>query len=111
MAEKLTFKSWERPKLFDEDPAHPFVKVNGRLKGALKITVRDKDTGNVADDEAPFTLMSATDVSGLVIDRAIKHMAPAPGCMDAETTKLVHIDLWDTGLPWRYTPEKNIEKQ
>jgi hypothetical protein len=111
MAEQLIFKSWERPKLFEEDPAHPFVKVNGRLKGQLKITVLDKDTGDVADDEAPFTLMSATDVSGLVIDRAIKHMAPAPGCMDAETTKLVHIDLWDTGLPWRYTPEKNIDDQ
>ena len=111
MAEKMTFKSWERTKLFDEDPAHPFTRVKGRLSGALKITLKDKDTGQAADDEAPFTLMSATDVSGIVFERAIKHMAPAPGCMDAETTKLVHIDLSDTGLPWRYTPEKNIADQ
>jgi hypothetical protein len=105
MAESLIFKSWQRSKVFDlvlEKDA------SGHLKGDMPITIRDVD-GQTATDNAPFLLMAATDVAGLK-PSAIKHMAPAPFVRDAETTKLVHIDLWDASLPWRYTPQVNAKK-
>ena len=66
----------------------------------------DKDAGTSATDTTPFTLMAAADIAGLK-PGAVKHMAPAPSARDAETTKYVHIDLWETDLPWRYTPKLN----
>jgi hypothetical protein len=102
MAQNLTFKSWQRSKLFElaeKDPA-------GRMKGKMQLTISDTTTGQSDFDEVPFMLMAATDIAGLK-PGAIKHMAPAPFTRDAETTKLVHIDLWEPSLPWRYTPEKN----
>lgn len=110
MDQKLTFKSWKRSTLFDlameKGPT-------GRLEGRMPLTITDTVYPNgipelqQASDEVPFTLMAACDVAGLKPD-AIKHMVPAPFTRDAETTKLVHLDLWDPGLPWRYTPEKKV---
>ena len=105
MAQNLTFKSWQRAKVFDLAEKD----ASGRLKGKMQLTITDSTTGQNAGDEVSFMLMAAKDIGSLK-PTAIKHMAPAPFAQDAETTKLVHIDLWESSLPWRYTPEKNIDK-
>ena len=105
MAQQLIFKSWQRSTLFDLD----ITPVAGRLRGELPLTIRDTVTLQTASDKVPFVLMAGADIAGLKPE-AIKHMAPAPFCRDAETTKLVHIDLWESSLPWRYTPEINKPK-
>ena len=101
MADSLIFTSWERSRLFERA-----VVQGPRLGSSLALTLTDSKTGQQADDDAPFTLLAAGDIAGLK-PRAIKHMAPAPFARDAETTKLVHIDLWEKDLPWRYTPQLN----
>ncbi|WP_221393672.1 hypothetical protein [Dyadobacter sp. NIV53] len=100
MAQELTFKSWQRPKLFD----HISGNIAGRLTVNIPIVLTDTKTADSANGEPVITLMGATDVAGLK-PGAIKHMAPAPFVRDAETTKLVHIDFFEASLPWRYTPE------
>jgi hypothetical protein len=99
--ETLTFKAWQRSKLFDRARLQ-----SGRLQSTVALSLTDTNTGRTATGDAPFVLMAAVDVAGLK-PSAIKHMAPAPFTRDAETTKLVHIDLWEKDLPWRYTPQKN----
>ena len=105
MAQQLQFKSWQRSTLFDLD----INLVAGRLKGELPLTINDTATGQTASDKVPFVLMAGADIAAIK-PVAIKHMAPAPFCRDAETTKLVHIDLWESSLPWRYTPKINESK-
>jgi hypothetical protein len=98
---KLTFLSWQRSKLFAR------AKMQGeRLGSSLSLRLTDTNTGQFEKGEAGFTLMSAADIAGLQ-PGAIKHMAPAPFSRDAETTKFAHVDFWDAGLPWRYTPRVN----
>ena len=101
LPENLTFKAWQRSKLFERAE-----KQGARLGGKLALTLTDSNTAQQATEYTHFTLMAAADVAGFK-SSAIKHMAPAPFARDAETTKLVHVDLWEHDLPWRYTPETN----
>lgn len=96
--DKLQFASWQRNEVFDRA-----VRQGTRLAGRLALTLTDTATGQTAPGDAPFTLMAAADIGGIKPE-AVKHMAPAPFARDAETTKLVHLDLWDPDLPWRYSP-------
>lgn len=97
----LTFKAWQRSKLFER------AKRQGpRLQSSVALTLTDTNTNQAKSGDQSFILMAAGDVAGLK-PSAIKHMAPAPGARDAETTKLVHIDFWEKDLPWRYTPIQN----
>ena len=97
----LTFKAWQRSKLFERAE-----RQGARLQSHAALTLTDTNTNQAASGDVSFILMAAGDVAGLKPD-AIKHMAPAPATRDAETTKLVHIDLWEKDLPWRYTPMQN----
>lgn len=99
---QLTFRSWQRSKLLTQAS-----RQGVRLGGQLALTLTDTSTGQEATENTTFTLMAAAaDVAGLKAS-AVRHMAPAPLTRDAETTKLVHVDLNDVDLPWRYTPEAN----
>lgn len=100
LPEHLTFHAWQRSALLDR-AIRPANK--SRLETSVTLTLTDVETGQSATDDASFTLMAAGDVARLKAN-AIKHMAPAPLARDAETTKFVHIDLWEPDLPWRYTP-------
>lgn len=101
LPEKLTFTAWQRSRLFERAELN-----NGRLEGKVGLTLTDTTTGDAVSDDVVFKLMAAGEVEALKTD-AIKHMAPAPFTRDAETTKLIHIDLWEHDLPWRYTPLAN----
>ncbi len=94
----LVFRSWRRNEIFDRA-----VREGPRLAGKLGLRLTDTVTGQFATGDAPFTLMAAADIGGIK-PAAIRHLAPAPFARDAETTKLVHLDLHDPDLPWRYTP-------
>ncbi len=98
--EVLTFNAWQRATLFDR-AKRPDGKA--RLESAVTLTLTDSETNQSASDDVTFTLLAAGDVAGLK-PNAVKHVAPAPFARDAETTKFVHIDLWEPDLPWRYTP-------
>lgn len=105
LPEKLTFKPWRRSKLFEQAE-----QQGARLGSQVTLTLRDSHQNHTATGEAPFTLLTAGDVAGLQTG-AIKHTAPAPLARDAETTKFVHLDLWEADLPWRYTPRPNHPQQ
>jgi hypothetical protein len=101
MTNSLIFNAWQRSQLF----LHA-AETGPRLEGHLDLTLTDTNSGPPATGSAPFILMGAGEIAGLR-PGAIKHMAPAPFARDAETTKFVHVDLWEPDLPWRYTPRKN----
>lgn len=101
MPEKLIFGAWSRSGLFEHA-----ARQGPRLAGNVVLTLTDSSTGQQASGDAPFTLAGPLDVMG-VKAAAVKRMAPAPFARDAETTKLVHVDLRDADLPWRYTPRAN----
>lgn len=102
MADQATlhFGSWRRNALFDGAE-----RVGGRLKGKLKLSLSDDLIGVPSSGDAAYTLMGAADV-GALRPGAITQVAPAPFSRDAETTKLVHVDLREPDLPWRYTPRE-----
>jgi hypothetical protein len=105
MTDSLIFNSWQRSQLF----LHA-AEAGTRLEGQLDLTLVDTNTGQTASGPAPFALKAAADIAGLK-PGAVKHMAPASFTRDAETTKLVHVDLWEPDLPWRYTPKANDQNQ
>jgi hypothetical protein len=101
LPEKLTFGAWARSRVFENA-----ARQGPRLAGKVVLTLSDSNTGQQASGDGPFILAGAADVMGIKA-AAVKHMAPAPFARDAETTKLVHVDLREPDLPWRYTPRAN----
>ena len=55
---------------------------------------------------ADFLFAGPADVRGLQPGLVIGRK-PAPGTLDAEVTRVAHIELSDDGLPWRYSPQHN----
>lgn len=98
MAER--FLAWQRPAMSAlAGPAY----AEGRMKGELVVTL---DDGIARDGSAAFLFAGPQDVralhTGVVIGRK-----PSPGTLDAEITRVAHIELSDPGLPWRYAPFPN----
>ena len=104
MADNLRFTAWQRSRLFDRAE-----RQGARLNSSVLLTLRDTETGQEVSDSAPFSLLAAADVADVKAS-AIKHVAPAPGVPDAEMTKFVHVDFWEPDLPWRYTPEREVDR-
>src|SRR5260370_5517823 len=100
-----TFHSWQispvRALARDETCA-------GRLQATATIKIEDVNDASPSESGGgPFELLGPGDVAGLV-SGIISRRHPAPGAIDAEETKAVHVefnrpDLID--LPWRYSPE------
>jgi hypothetical protein len=98
MTDKLTFYPYHRAPMLSLATS----RENGRLRGALPLTLADATTGQPPQTgTAPFLFYGARDIARLK-DQAIRLVAPRPSVSDAETTKLVHVDLADPDLPWRY---------
>lgn len=98
--DQLVFYAWKRPALVEQakqEAGQP------RLSGALNLTL--SGYGPPVKDGVRYRLMAAGDVTGLQAG-AILRTAPPPLAHDVETTKMVHVDLREEDLPWRYTPEK-----
>ncbi len=100
-----TFHSWQISPLRALARDETFA---GRLQATT--TIRIEDVNDVSQSESgggPFELLGPGDVARLV-SGIISRRHPAPGAIDAEETKAVHVefnrpDLLD--LPWRYSPE------
>lgn len=96
----LEFISWQRPSIIAGA-----AKTGGRLTHSLALSLDDtQDAVGAATFQINLAFPNADDVQGLR-PTAIRHMAPKPNTADAETIKCVHVDFFDAGLPWRYTPE------
>ena len=95
----LIFQSWRRSSAMkgaENDGA--------RLKGKLPLTLDDiADDRDPADVSVEVLFRGPGDVAALK-SSAIRHVAPRAATSDAETTKFVHIDFFETDLPWRYSP-------
>ncbi|RMB61511.1 hypothetical protein [Tessaracoccus antarcticus] len=95
-----TFFAWQRSGV--SALAGP-TYAEGRMQGELVVTL---DDGAARDGSAPFLFAGPQDVlslqAGVIVGRK-----PAPGTLDAEITRVAHIELSDPGLPWRYTPLRN----
>lgn len=98
MAER--FLAWQRSGM--STLAGPTYAA-GRMQGELVVTL---DDGVARDGSAAFLFAGPHDVrslqAGVIVGRK-----PAPGTLDAEVTRVAHIELSDPGLPWRYTPFPN----
>lgn len=99
----LTFTSWQRSAIFDLVPDD--TRVEGRLTGRLPLNLHDDFTGESADGGVTFHFVGPRDVAALGQGTILKS-APIPLARGVETTKLVHIDLAEVDLPWRYSPAK-----
>ena len=96
------FVSWRRPAITGLAAAGTFAA--GRLVGRLKVTLTD-GSGPLEGD-ADFVFAGPADVRGLQAGVVVGRK-PSPGTLDAETTRVAHIELADPGLPWRYSPQAN----
>ncbi len=96
-----TFFAWQRSEM--STLAGP-TYAEGRMQGELVVTL---DDGAARDGSAPFLFAGPQDVrslqAGVIVGRK-----PSPGTVDAEITRVAHIELSDPGLPWRYTPFPNM---
>jgi len=92
------FVAWRRPAVFALATTPP---VSARLQADLPITLHD-DAGDVAAS-APFLLAGPGDIAALSAGQIIGRR-PHPGCIDAEATMMVHVELASADLPWRYSP-------
>ncbi|MFO1003029.1 MAG: hypothetical protein U0936_22075 [Planctomycetaceae bacterium] len=104
MADGLTFLSSRRLKFLDGAEVS-----GGRLTGGVKLKLTDElDPASATRDPnvtvSGFQFVGPADIAALRPGTIVR-MCPASGSHDAETTKLVHVDLADADLPWRYTPE------
>lgn len=99
----LTFTSWQRSAIFDLVPDD--ARVEGRLTGRLPLRLDDSRTGESAEGGVTFHFIGPRDVVGLS-QGTILRTAPVALARDVEATKLVHVDLAEIDLPWRYAPVK-----
>lgn len=98
-----TFFAWRRPAITALAAADTFQ--HGRLVGTLPVTLTDERPDPVLAS-ADFLFAGPADVRGLQPGLVIGRK-PAPGTLDAEVTRVAHIELSDDGLPWRYSPQHN----
>jgi hypothetical protein len=102
MAEQLQFYGWQRSGVFGLASG---ALEQGRLRAALTLTLRDRDNAaDRVDESVEFLVLGPRDALGLQ-PGAVVTMMPPPESLNAETTKLVYVELAAPDLPWRYTPE------
>ena len=101
--QKLKFTSWQRSPLYDLVPNE--LLTDGRLVGALPLTLRDTYSPDLATETIHFHVVSPRDIAG-VVPRAIVRTVPAALAHDVEMTKFAHVDFAEPDFPWRYTPRK-----
>jgi hypothetical protein len=102
MAEE--FLSWRRPALSALiDPAT--AKLDGRAAATLPLVL---DDGEAASAPVQFVLIGPQDVVRLERE-AVLTRRPAPGAANVETTHVPYVELAEPDLPWRYSPDPNLD--
>jgi hypothetical protein len=94
------FTAWQRPAVYALATA---AATSARIGGDLPITLHDDD-GDLAPALAPFLLAGPGDVANLAAGQ-VTGRRPHPGCIDAESTLMAHVELAAPDLPWRYSPQ------
>lgn len=99
----LFFRSWYRSDLYNT--ASSDQPVNGRLRGSVNLTARDRSQPSVSHQESvDFVIAGPRDV-GRLRDAAIRAVYPEADAVAIETTFCCTVELAATDLPWRYTPQ------
>ncbi|TDD01327.1 hypothetical protein E1292_26300 [Nonomuraea deserti] len=93
------FLSWQRPAMFAL-AAEPGPASAPRLTATLPLTFHD-ELGDVRA-AAGFLLAGPGDVALLSAGQIIGRR-PHPGCADADSTMMPHIELAAADMPWRYS--------
>ena len=106
MTESIDFRGWVRPA--SGELVTGIEQGRARAAVELTLTATDKKGKTTGTDTAQlsFLLAGPPDVIGMR-PGAVTRRYPAPGTVDAETTKCPYVELVEPGLPWRYTPAKN----
>lgn len=78
--------------------------ADGRLSAAIDIELTDHNGVGARQIPSPYQVMGPGDVARLAPGAVVRRF-PAPGCSDAETSKLAFVELAAIDLPWRYTPQ------
>ncbi len=98
----VTFRSWRRSSAYDL--ASPGQAIDGRLRGTIGLTARDRDDPSQnAPGSIEFAIAGPRDV-GRLRARAIRAVYPEPDATDVETTFSCTAELAAEDLPWRYSP-------
>src|SRR4051812_16127709 len=106
MAETINFHGWVRPA--SGGLVTGVEQGRARAGASVTLTAADASGTTTGTDTASlgFLLAGPADVLGLA-PGAVTRRYPAPGTVDAETTKCPYVELADPGLPWRYPPAAN----
>ncbi|WP_049561968.1 hypothetical protein [Nonomuraea sp. SBT364] len=98
------FVSWQRPAVYalateEGLPSDP------RLTATLALTLHD-DLGEIPA-AAGFLLAGPGDVAMLAAGQ-VTGRRPHPGCPDADSTMMPHVELAAPDLPWRYSRARHV---
>jgi hypothetical protein len=106
VADPLKFFGWERSGVYALATGN---LQDGRMAAQLPLTIADRDhPANASTQSAEFLIAGPKDAGGLR-KSAIGKRYPSNGTMTAETTKLAYVELKAPDLPWRYTPQANVD--
>ena len=103
MPHTLTFVPWNRSGMYNL--ATGATSGGGRLRGEIVLTATVRDTATTRQGTAAFEIAGPGDVQGLLAG-AVRRMVPPPLTTDAETPLMVHAELAEIDLPWRFTPQQ-----
>jgi len=110
MSERLTFFAWQRSGIYTAIQNSDLTEGEGRLSGAVTLTLENTEApADSAPEVIPFAIMGPGDVHGLK-PGAVRQMVPAPGTVDAETTKCVYVDFAAIDFPWATPPNWRMTK-
>ncbi len=96
-----TFLAWQRPAL---SALATDVATGTHVEGELTLNI--SAIGNPVVAKPRFRFVGPADVVGLA-PGAVIGRKPAPGTLDAEISRVAHVELRDADLPWRYSPVRN----
>lgn len=94
------FTAWQRPAVYALATS---AATSARIGADLPVTLHDDD-GDLPPALAPFVLAGPGDVTNLAAGQ-VTGRRPHPGCIDAESTLMAHVEIAAPDLPWRYSPQ------
>lgn len=103
MPHTLTFVPWNRSGMYGLTTGA--TSGGGRLRGEIVLTATVRGTATSRQGTAAFEIAGPGDVQGLLAG-AVRRMVPPPLTTDAETPLMVHAEVADIDLPWRFTPQQ-----
>lgn len=102
MEQTLIFLPWFRSGIYGL--ANSSAGAVARLSGSIPLQLATLDNSDSRSANIPFEIMGPGDVSG-ISTTTIKNTIPPRDTLNAEANKYVHVELAESDIPWRYTPQ------